>query len=548
MPFFKKILIANVLLFITGSIYSQGQTIKDSLQVIDKLFEGITTTTPGGVLSVSRQGGILYKKAFGMADLEHNVINTTETVFEAGSVSKQFTAAAVLLLVKEGKIGLKDDIRKYFRDFPDYGYTIRVEHLLHHTSGLRDWGSVAAIGGWPRGTRKYTPAHVKEIIWRQKQLNFIPGSEYSYSNSNYSMLVFLIEKVSGETLQQFTSEHIFKPFGMMHTRWRDNYNAIVPGRAIAYGKEGLVYEQNMPFENTFGHGALLTTVDDLERWNRRWTSNALGTDINKLQETKGILNNGKEISYACGVFVTAVNGIKEISHTGATAGYRALLMYYPEKEVSVIYLSNDAGAPLGKISSTVAALFIGKEPVVKKNENYVGINITKESLTGKAGLYKNIRIGAIEELAIIDDSLAFKESKVKLIPLENDRFAREGFVLQFPAGEIKPKTMLFQNPDGDTATYIRVDPFTGGEKDLNEYTGIYKSDEADVTVAIIIKEGKLNILVHPDTYIKLQPAFADAFFDDDMSFYQAVRNRKKKLIGLTVSVSRVRNLLFTKIR
>ncbi|MBS1574411.1 MAG: hypothetical protein JST09_03825, partial [Bacteroidetes bacterium] len=200
------------------------------------------------------------------------------------------------------------------------------------------------------------------------------------------------------------------------------------------------------------------------------------------------------------------------------------------------------------ISSTVAALFIGKEPVVKKNENYVGINITKESLTGKAGLYKNIRIGAIEELAIIDDSLAFKESKVKLIPLENDRFAREGFVLQFPAGEIKPKTMLFQNPDGDTATYIRVDPFTGGEKDLNEYTGIYKSDEADVTVAIIIKEGKLNILVHPDTYIKLQPAFADAFFDDDMSFYQAVRNRKKKLIGLTVSVSRVRNLLFTKIR
>jgi CubicO group peptidase (beta-lactamase class C family) len=542
----QKIIPALIVLFATVAI--QAQPLKDTSQRIDQLFEGMSTATPGGVLSISRQGTVLYQKAFGMADLEHNVINTTETIFEAGSVSKQFTAASVLLLVKEGKIGLKDDIRKYFPDFPDYGYIITVEHLLHHTSGLRDWGSVAAIGGWPRGTRKYTPAHVKEIIWRQKQLNFTPGSEYSYSNSNYSMLVFLIEKVSGETLQQFTSEHLFIPVGMTHTRWRDNYNAIVPGRAIAYGKEEAVYEQNMPFENTFGHGALLTTVGDLEKWNRRWTNNALGIDINKLQETKGILNNGKEISYACGVVVNTINGTKEISHTGATAGYRALLVYYPEKEISVAYLSNDAGAQLGKINSTVSELLIGKQPMIKKDENAVGISVTKESLMEKVGLYKHIRIGDVEELALINDSLGVKESKMKLIPLAENRFTRDGFVWQFPAGETKPRSMLLQSPGGDTATYVRVNPFRGNERDLNEFTGTYKSEEADVTVDVIMKAGKLNILVHPDTYIKLEPAFADGFFDEDMSFYQAVRNAKKKITGFTVSVSRVRNLLFTKIR
>jgi CubicO group peptidase (beta-lactamase class C family) len=542
----RTIISLVVILFATVSI--EAQPLKDTSQRIDQLFTGISTATPGGVISISRQGAILYQKAFGMADLEHNVINTTETIFEAGSVSKQFTAASVLLLVKDGKIGLKDDIHTYFPDFPDYGYAITVEHLLHHTSGLRDWGSVAAIGGWPRGTRKYTPAHVKEIIWRQKQLNFIPGSEYSYSNSNYSMLVFLVEKVSGETLQQFTSEHLFMPIGMTHTRWRDNYNAIVPGRAIAYGKQGPVYEQNMPFENTFGHGALLTTVGDLEKWNRRWTNNTLGIDINKLQETKGVLNNGKEISYACGVVVNTVNGTKEISHTGATAGYRALLVYYPEKEISVIYLSNDAGAQLGKINSTISELLIGKNTKAKKEESYVGVNVAKESLTGKAGLYKHIREGDVQEFAVISDSLAFKGSGVKLIPIAENKFAKEGFVLEFPNGDTNPKTMLFQNPNGDTATYVRVNPFTGNGDNLNEYTGTYKSEEADVTVDVLVKEGKLNILVHPDTYIKLDPAFADGFFDEDMSFYQAIRSTKKKVTGFTVSVSRVRNLLFTKIK
>ncbi|MES1217735.1 MAG: serine hydrolase domain-containing protein [Bacteroidota bacterium] len=545
--YFPKNILATLLVLVSVQMNAQQKTLDDSLRQIDKLFENVNTTTPGNVISITRHGQPIYQKAFGMADLEHNVVNTTETIFEAGSVSKQFTAASILLLVKAGKIALKDDIRKFFPDFPDYGNVITVEHLLHHTSGLRDWGSVAGIGGWPRGTRKYTTAHVKEIIWRQKQINFIPGSEYSYSNSNFNMLMLLVEKVSGETFQQFTQEHIFTPMGMTHTRWRDNYNTVVPGRAIAYGKEGNAYEQNMPFENTFGHGALLTTVGDLEKWNQRWKNNKLGADINLLQKTKGVLNNGVTISYACGVVVNTVNGFEEISHTGATAGYRALLAYYPEKEISVAFLSNDANASVGRVSSTIEELFLGKETNNKPPEKYTGVAVSAQSLAGKTGLYKHMRVGDVQELGIVNDSLAFKPSGVTLIPIAETKFAKDGFVIQFPAAIANPKTMLFQNPSGDTATYFRVNAFTGGENAMKELTGTYQSDEADAVMNVVVKDGNLQLLLHPDTYIKLDPVYADAFSDGE-TFCQFLRNNKKKVTGFTITVSRVRNLLFTKIK
>ena len=526
--------------------HAQLNSLSDSLKEIDKLFDKMNTTTPGGVLSISRNGQVLYQKAFGMADLEHNVVNTTGTIFEAGSVSKQFTAASVLLLVKEGKIGLKADIRKYFPDFPNYGYTITIEHLLHHTSGLRDWGSVAAIGGWPRGTRKYTPAHVKEIIWRQKQLNFIPGSEYSYSNSNYNMLFFLVEKVSGESFQAFTSKHLFIPVGMMHTQWRDNYNRVVPNRAIAYGPEKGGYEQNMPFENTFGHGALLTTVDDLEKWNQRWANNALGIDINSMQRTKTKLNNGVTISYACGVVVDSTNGFESISHTGATAGYRALLAFYPQKQLSVVFLSNDAGAALGQVNRTVADLFLGKAPV-RTVEDPKGIVLSKEKITGKAGMYQHARVPDLQEFEIRNDSLVFKDWKAALIPIAENKFMLRGTTFEFRAGIDKPATVFIKWPDGDTATYYRVKKIEKGKAAFNDFIGNYHSDEADATVTLLIKEGKLQLFMHPDTYISLDEPFEDGFFDSDGSFYRFIRNSKKKVTGFTITVSRVRNLLFTKI-
>ena len=175
-------------------------------------------------------------KAYGMADLEHDVRNTPDTIFEAGSVSKQFTAMAVQLLAGDGKLSLDDPVRKYIPELPDYGKPLTIRHMLSHTSGLRDWGSVESIAGWPRTTREYTHAHVLEIVSRQKSLNFDPGTKWSYSNTGFNLAAIIVSRVSGMPFAEFSKQRIFAPLGMTHTSWRDDHTRIVKGRAIAYSR------------------------------------------------------------------------------------------------------------------------------------------------------------------------------------------------------------------------------------------------------------------------------------------------------------------------
>ncbi len=243
---------------------------KDAPDQVSKIFVAYNhTDTSGCAVAVSLAGNEILHAAFGMADLEHHVALAPDSVFEAGSVSKQFTAAAVLLLAEQGKLSLSDPISRYFPELPDYGTPITIDHLLHHTSGLRDWGSIAKAAGWPRATREYSNTWVLEIASQQKSLNYKPGDDWSYTNTGYNLLAILVQRVSGKSLARFTHDNIFVPLDMQTTSWRDDFQRIVPNRAIAYEQSGGVQRQIMPFENAYGNGGLLTTVDDLLRWNAR---------------------------------------------------------------------------------------------------------------------------------------------------------------------------------------------------------------------------------------------------------------------------------------
>jgi CubicO group peptidase (beta-lactamase class C family) len=518
----------------------------DTLARIDKIFSGWNESTPGGVIQLTREGQTIYQKAFGMADLEHNARVTTESIFEAGSVSKQFTAAAALLLVEQGKIKFTDNLLIYFPDFPAYGKDITIEHLFHHTSGLRDWGSVAQIGGWPRGTRVYTPAHVKEIIWRQTTTNFKPGSAYSYSNSNYSMLVFLVEKVSGQTFQSFTAEYLFKPMGLTQTRWRDNYRQVVPGRATAYSRNINIYSLNMPFENTFGHGGLLTTTEDLSKWNNRWETASLGAKINQLQKEKGVLNNGVSIAYARGVSVNTVNGLEEISHSGSTAGYRSWLAFYPEKNLSVTYLSNDGSKSAVEAGKIIAEIFLGKE-AEKKKETLVFIPVQKSWAEPKAGLYKEINGFDTQELIWKDSALRIANNKLALKAVSTNSFFIENILFEFPEGNGAPGSVRLTNPVGDTSTFVRVIPFSPDEKTLAAFTGKYFSEEADVTIQIFVKDGQLQISRDAGILIPLKPVYLNAFETNSQDQLQ-FKKTKNKVAGFGWSISRAYDVWFRKIQ
>src|SRR5688572_6161077 len=274
----KRILAVFFLSVTVSALVIARQAAGVPAAAVDAIFARWTTSTPGCAVGVSEDGRILLEKAYGMADLERGVPNRPDTIFEAGSVSKQFTAAAVLLLARDGKLSLDDPVRKHIPELPEYGQHITIRQMLHHTSGLRDWGSIEWIAGWPRGTRVYTHAHVLDILERQQSLNFPPGTRWSYSNSGYNLSVILVSRVAGEPFAEFTRKRIFEPLGMTRTSWRDDFTRIVEDRAIAYAESGGRYALDMPFENVHGNGGLLTTVGDLLRWNWNFDSPKVGDD------------------------------------------------------------------------------------------------------------------------------------------------------------------------------------------------------------------------------------------------------------------------------
>ena len=363
-------------------------------------------------MGVSVRGTPVLAKAYGMADLEHDVPNTAETIFEAGSVSKQFTAAAVLLLAREGKLSLDDPVRKYIPELPDYGRPLLIRHMLTHSSGLRDWGNVAGIGGWPRTSRLYTHAHVLEIVSRQRALNFPPGEHYSYSNTGYNLAAIIVSRVSGMPFAEFTRTRIFEPLGMTHTSWRDDYGRIVKGRAMSYAAEGSGFRTLMPFENVYGNGGLLTTVGDLLKWNENFVNPKVGdAAMIAEQQRSRPLTNGRMQSYALGLVNGSRKGVREVEHSGSTAGYRAHLARYPDAGVSVAVLCNASTAAATAYLGSVADLYLADrlQPTILKS-TYM---LTAQETDAMAGLYRDAQTGEATTIAKAESGLRIGQASAR---------------------------------------------------------------------------------------------------------------------------------------
>jgi CubicO group peptidase (beta-lactamase class C family) len=286
---------------------------------VDAIFKRFTPSTPGCAVGADVKGQPVIRHAYGSADLEHDIPITTDTIFEAGSVSKQFTAAAVVLLARAGKLSLDDEVRKYVPELPDFGAPLTIRQMLHHTSGLRDWGNLAGLAGWPRTTRVHTHAHVLDLLSHQHGLNFPPGTRWSYTNSGYNLAAIIVSRVSGMPFPEYTKAAIFDPLGMKDTSWRDDYTRIVKRRAMAYSDRQGTFTLNMPFENVYGNGGLLTTVGDLLKWNTNFTGHVVGDSafVDELQQ-RATLPGERTHEYALGLYVDTYKSVREIDHSGAT--------------------------------------------------------------------------------------------------------------------------------------------------------------------------------------------------------------------------------------
>lgn len=528
----RKFLI--ILLFWTSTSFAQ--TWQDTVQKIEKLFE-FYNNIPGSQLAVSRNGQIIFSKAWGMADMEHDVPLTTTSVTEAGSVSKQFTAACILLLEQQGKLSLEDDVRKYIPELPDYGTVIKLRHMMQHTSGLRDWGSIAAMAGWPRSTKTYDNNDALLISSKQKALNHVPGAEYIYSNSNYNLFAVIIERVSGMPLADFSRKYIFDPAGMKLTQWRDDHRRIVKNRAIAYDPGGTGYQTNMPNEYVYGNGGLLTTAEELLQWNYYYLNGKLGgSSLLEKQLYSYPFNNGNKNGYAAGLFIQTTNGWKDITHSGATAGYRADLHYFPDLGLSIAWLSNNSKST--SVMNDVINLFVPKKPVTPQAPP-TAFTIAATTLNGYAGWYRNERNGDGLELTIKEGNLMVQNQK--LTPLSNTYFAIGQSHFLF-----REKGFHLVNASNDTIFFFSVPNTSLSSTALQEYSGEYASEETESRLNILIKDGKLLIKLKPSSHITLTPTYKDGFTSPAGTIYFE-RDKKGKITAMKISVSRARNVMFKKI-
>ena len=316
--------------------------------------------SPGCAVGIFQNGAITYSKGYGMANLEYSVPITPATPFISGSVAKQFTAAAIALLVEQGRLSLDDDVRKYIPELPDYGAKITVDHLVHHTSGLRDFWALVQVAGM-RYDDGYTAGDVIRLAARQKHLNFTPGTEYDYSNTGYIALALIVQRVTGKSLREFAAEQIFGPLGMTSTHYHDDHTMIVPGRASAYSPlpEG-GYRINVWNNDIVGQGGLIVTVNDLQKWDENfYTGKVGGPGFLKRQLQQGKLANGTTLSYAFGLTVGEYRGMPLVEHGGSSGGYRTIISRFPTAHTSVVALCNSSDANTTMLSHRVADVVLG---------------------------------------------------------------------------------------------------------------------------------------------------------------------------------------------
>ena len=322
--------------------------------------------SPGCSLGVFQNGAMAYARGYGSASLEHGVPISPESVFYAGSVSKQFTAMAAALAMQQGKLAYADPIRKYLPELPAYADAIEVRHLLHHTSGLRDYNTLLTIAG-RRDEDAWDNRAVLRITARQRALNFAPGAEYLYSNTGYTLLATIVERATGTPFAEFADRHIFKPLGMSASHFHVDVRRLVPGRALGYSGRAGQWRLDTPLNERAGAGGLYTTIPDLLKWDENfYTGKVGGSAVLKQLQTRGLLDGGKLLPYAWGLQLAEYRGQPIVEHSGSLGGYRAHVLRFAEQHTSVALLCNASSITPATLVRRVADLVLASrftEPV-----------------------------------------------------------------------------------------------------------------------------------------------------------------------------------------
>ena len=481
---------------------------------------------PGGAVGVVKDGKLVYKRGFGMANLDYDVPNTPLTRFNLASVSKPFTAFSIALLAQQGKLSLDDDIRKYVPEMPIYDETITIRHLIHHTSGIREYEALVLFGGL--GTdNDYDDKAILNMLARQKNISFKPGSKHQYSNSNYHLLGIIVGRVSGKSLRAFAEENIFKPLGMKNTLFFDNRFEVVKNRASGYmvGPDNSIRARSSLYD-LVGGGGVLTTVEDLYLWDQNFYEPKVGNkELIALVTTPGTLNGGEKMNYAFGFWRSKYKGLPVIRHSGNMSGYRAQILSFPEQKFTVIALSNNSAIFPSLIVNKLADIYLEGQlkpdvPSPKKAEETLppAIALSEKEALRYAGIYASSESGAVFKLSPKDGQLIYsglpKDGPV--IPISENRFVMVAGTDKYElvpvfnqSGTISEIRIIMNG--GKPDIFVPVKPPFDSPQQLSEYAGTYYSDEFDADYKISLKGNNLSLQIGESLEPSLNAAYADYF-------------------------------------
>lgn len=511
--------------------------------------------TPGVAVAVIQDGKVVYQKGYGSANLEYDVAIQPDTVFHVASVSKQFTAMAIVLLEQDGKLSIDDDARKHLPELPDYGHRITIRQLLQHTSGVRDQWQTLGLAGW-RLDDVITQKQILRMLFRQKELNFEPGTKHVYSNGGYTLLAEIVARASGKPLPEFCFERIFEPLGMSKTHFHDDHRRIVRDRAASYENAGSGFRASPLNYANVGATSLFTTAPDLTKWLDNFREPKVGgaKAIARLQE-QAKLANGDTLPYALGVSIGKLRGLRTVSHGGGDAGYRTYVAWFPEQRLGVVVLSNLGSFNPNGLANQVATVYLEQAmsaappppPPTAAPRTYV--TLEAGAVDRFVGHY---RLGDMLIQAVKQDGKLMAapvgSTPLELKPLSATRFYAEPMQTEV---EFTPKeagmAMKLIQPTG-TITGDRVEFAAFDPQDLKRYPGVYWSDELETQYTVILKDGKLVADHAHHGEIALTPVAKDQFrsaswFMPEVKFS---RDGSGNVTAMALGGNRVTGIKFTR--
>ena len=558
--------VATVVLIVIaslGAVNAQSTPAADAARV-DAVFERFTTPgSPGCAASVTRHGAIVHARGYGLADLEDSVPITPTSVFHVASVSKQFTALAVQLLVNDGELSWDDDIRRHLPELDGLDTSMTLRQLGHHTSGLRDQWSLLQMAGWRFEADVVTQSDVLRLLARQRRLNFAPGTGFLYSNSGYTLLALVVERVSGEPFRSFTTRRIFTPLGMTRTHFHDDHRMAIPDRAYAYAADDQgSYRLALSDVETVGATNLFTTLEDLVLWERNFQTFHVGGrgGLAQLQEP-GTLADGRRSSYALGLVLGQHRGARTVGHGGTHAGYKSEVVRFPDQNLSVAVLCNLRSVDPARLARTVADVYLTETRASdRRDSRQAQVTMTTRGaaaagleLTSLTGYYRRADSDVPLRFAVRDGALATIGTlrALTLAPLDGagDRFrvaGSEGSTAHFlqDAGAIRLE--LRQGGLDPAVVYERAPAWRPTRSDLETYVGRYESPELDVAYDLRMRGDRLVLSHRTLGTIPLATTYRDGFSGGAL-YLAMTRDPQQRITGLTASTEQAWKVRFDRL-